>query len=304
MRAAIFHETGQPEVLTIGEVPVPEPGPDEVRVRVEAATLQPFDIAVRSGWVPPTVNLVFPIITGNEFAGTIDAVGDNVTGFSVGDRVAGRRMFGCAAEYLCVAATDIAVIPASISYPQAAYLGGTGQTAHLAVEFLEIQKDDTFLIHGAAGGVGSIAIQLAVRLGAHVIATGSPQNQDHLRSLGATPVVYGDGLRARIEAAAPEGISVALDCVGGEALDLSVSLVADRQRVATLNDYRRYKELGVQWPSGERNGQRLAALMQIAARDHLQIPIRRTYMLDEIVAAHRDVESGHGHGKVAVVIRA
>ena len=152
------------------------------------------------------------------------------------------------------------------------------------------------------GGIDRL--QLAVQAEARVVATGSPQDQEHLRSLEATPVVYGVGLRARIDAAAPDDISVAFDCAGEESLDLSIDLVSDRQRIATLNDYRRYKVLGLQWTVGNRNGMRLAALMQTAVTGAFRNPVQRTYGLDEIEAAHRDVETGHGRGKIVVLVGA
>ena len=302
MRAAILHQFGPAEVLTIAHVPVPQAGPDEVLVRVGASAVQPFDVAVRAGWDSNVWGARLPIITGNEFAGEIVQLGDDVSGFAAGQRVAGRHTFGCAAEYLAVPAADIATIPSNVDYPQAAYLGGTGQTAHMAVEFLEVRRGDTFLVHGGSGGVGSIAVQLGVLAGARVIATGSTLNQNYLRSLGAEPLVYGPGLRQRIEAAAPQGVSVVLDTAGGEALDASIALGISKGRIATIRDYQRYRELGVHWPTGERNGKRLSKLMALAADGRLRVHIRRTYPLEQIAEAHRDVEAGHGPGKVAVLI--
>lgn len=302
MRAAVFHETGPAEVLTIAEVPIPAIGPLDVLVRIHAAAVQPFDVAVRSGrWSPPNMEPRWPVITGNEFAGVVAALGEEVAGFAVGDRVAGRHSFGCAAEYLAVPAGDIARIAPNLDFAQAAYLGGTGQTAHMAVEFLELRQGDTFLIHGGAGGVGSIAVQLGLQAGARVIAIGSADNQAYLRSLGAEPLVYGEGLHERIMATAPEGVSVVLDCAGGEALDISIALGTDKNRIATIGD-QRYRELGVRWPSGPRDGARLRKLMALASDGRLHVHIRRTYPFERIADAHRDVEQGHGPGKVAVII--
>ena len=149
---------------------------------------------------------------------------------------------------------------------------------------------------------GSIAVQLGVHAGARVLATGSDRNQEYLAKLGAHPLVYGEGLKERIEAAAPEGVSVILDCAGGEALDVSIALGTDKRRIGTLGDHRRYKELGVQWPSGPRNGSRLAKLIALADGGAVKVHIRKTYPLGQIAEAHREVESGHGQGKVAVLI--
>ncbi|GGA40271.1 NADP-dependent oxidoreductase [Pelagibacterium lentulum] len=302
MRAAIFREFGPANVLEVAEMPMPKIGSKDVLVRVYASAVQPFDVAARAGWMPSTAEVRLPVITGNEFAGEIVAMGADVDGFTVGDRVSGRHTFGCAAEYLSVPATDIARIAPNLSFAQAAYLGGTGQTAHMAVEFLKVRSGDTFLIHGGSGGVGSIAVQLGVLAGARVLATGSARNQGYLRALGAEAIIYGEGLKDRIEAAAPESVSVVLDCAGGEALDITIALGTDKARIATIRDYKRYKELGVQWPVGERNGTRLAKLMELAAAGELIVHIRKTYPLEAIAEAHREVETGHGPGKIAVLI--
>lgn len=302
MRAAIFRRTGPADVLEIANMPVPVHGRDEVLVRVQVTAVQQFDTSVRAGWMPTTAEVVLPIITGNEFAGVITALGDNVTGFAIGDRVAGRHTFGCAAEYLAVPAVDIAIIPEPVSFAEAAYLGGTGQTAHMVVEWLGIGARDTLLIHGGSGGVGTVAIQLAVALGARVVATGSAANQGYLRGLGAVPLVYGEGLRQRIEAAAPEGVSAVLDCAGGEGLDISIAMGTDKARIATIADHQRYQQLGVHWPTGPRNGARLEKLLALAANGTVKAHIRRVFPLEQIAEAHRLVEAGHGAGKVVVEI--
>ena len=302
MRAVIFRRTGGPEVLEITDVPTPIPVAGEVLVRVAVTAVQQFDTAVRSGWGPTTVEVKLPVITGNEFAGVIVALGEGVEGFAIGDRVGGRHTFGCAAEYLAVPATDIAVVPVSISFAEAAYLGGSGQTAHMAVEWLGVGKGDVLLVNGGSGGVGTVAIQLALALGARVIATGSAANQAYLADLGATPLIYGDGLRERIEAAAPQGISVVLDCGGGHGLDVAIALGVDKARIATIADHLRYKELGVHWPTGVRNGARLKTLLALAADGMVKAHIRQVFPLSQIAEAHRIVEAGHGAGKVVVEI--
>lgn len=300
MRAAIFCRTGGPEVLEIAEIATPVAGPGEVLVRVAVTAVQQFDTSVRAGRGPAHIPVTLPTITGNEFAGVVAALGDGVTGFAIGERVAGRHTFGCAAEYLAVPAVDIASIPESVSFAEAAYLGGTGQTAHMAVEWLGITQGEVFLVHGGSGGVGSVAIQLALAAGARVIATGSPANQDYLRGLGAVAITYGEGLRQRIEAAAPEGVTAVLDCAGGEGLDISIAMGTDKARIATIADLR--KDTGVQWPTGVRNGARLKALLGLAADGVVKAHIRQVFPLEQIAEAHRIVEAGHGAGKIVVEI--
>lgn len=300
MRAARFASFGGPEVLTIDEVPLPEPGAGEVRIRVRAAAIQPFDRRVRSGTLPPGIDL--PITTGNEFAGTIDAIGPDVTGFAPGDAVAGRRTFGSVADYLVVPATDIALKPDALSFAQAATLGGTAQTADTAIESLGIGPGDVLLIQGAAGGVGSFAVQLARIAGATVLGTGSAANQDYMRELGSIPLLPGDSLPERIAAAVPQGLTAILDCVGGSVLDLSLTLGVPRDRIASLGDLGRVKELGLRSVEGVRDGKRLAKLLALATQGKLTATVRRTYPLDEIVAAHRDLDTGHGRGKIVIEI--
>lgn len=302
MRAARFASFGAPDVLSIDEIPIPEPGPGEVRVRVKAAAVQPFDRRVRIGQIPLPAGTALPVTTGNEFSGIVDALGSDVSGFSPGDAVAGRRTFGAVADYVIVPATDIAIKPESLSFGEAATLSGTAQTADTAVESLGIGPADTLLIHGAAGGVGSFATQLAILHGARVLGTGSQANQAYIASLGATPLVYGEGLHERIRAAAPNGLTAILDCVGGPTLDLSLTLGVPLDRIATLGDMGRTRQLGIKSVEGVRNGVRLAKLLALAADGRLKANVRRTYPMDQIVQAHRELDAGHGHGKIVIEI--
>ena len=295
MRAARFASFGGPEVLTVDDVPVPVPGPGEVRISVRAAAIQPFDRRVRTGNIPLPPGMTLPITTGNEFAGVVDAVGTDVSGFSPGDEVAGRRAFGAVAEYVVAPAGDIAIKPADLSFAQAATLSGTAQTADTAIESLEIGPDDTLLILGASGGVGSFATQLAIIAGARVIGTGSADNQDYLRSLGAEPMLSD----ADLSTARPTAI---LDCVGGAVLDRALALGVQTSRIATLGDMSRVKELGLRPIEGARNGQRLARLLTLAAEGRLVATVRQIYPIDRIVEAHRDLDTGHGRGKIVIAL--
>ncbi|MCF1743487.1 NADP-dependent oxidoreductase [Paradevosia shaoguanensis] len=302
MRAARFASFGGPEVLSIDDIPIPEPGRGEVRVRVKAAAIQPFDRRVRIGQIPLPPGTTLPVTTGNEFSGIIDALGADVTGFSPGDAVAGRRAFGAVAEYVIVPAVDIARKPETLSFAEGATLSGTAQTADTAIESLGIGPGDTLLIHGAAGGVGSFATQIAVQRGAKVIGTGSQANQAYIASLGASPLVYGGGLRERIIAAAPHGLTAILDCVGGPTLDLSLTLGVPLDRIATLGDMGRTRQLGIRSVEGVRDGMRLARLLDLAAKGQLKANVRRIYPMNEIIEAHRELDAGHGHGKIVIEV--
>lgn len=302
MRAARFAAFGGPEVLAIEDVSVPEPRPGEVRVRVKAAAIQPFDARARSGRIPLPPGIALPVTTGNEFAGVVDTLGEGVSGVSTGDPVVGRRAFGCVAQYLVVPASDIAVKPANLTFAEAATLGGTAQTADTAIETLDIGPGDVLLIHGAAGGVGTFATQLALLRGATVIGTASSANQDYLSKIGAVPLVYGPGLAERISDAALRGVTAVLDCAGGPALDLSLTLGVPLARISSVGDLGRVKELGIRGVEGVRDGKRLAKLLALAAEGKLAATVRKTFPMEEIVAAHHELDSGHGRGKIVIEI--
>ncbi|MEU7798828.1 NADP-dependent oxidoreductase [Micromonospora arborensis] len=303
MRAAAFHTFGGPEVLQVIEVATPVAGPGEVRVRVEAAGVQAYDSAVRSGWTPPGQTVRFPQIVGNDFAGVVDQTGTGVTDFRTGDEVVGWALLASCAEYVVVPAGQVVAKPAGMSWPQAGSLSASAQTAQTALEELKVGAGDTLLIHGASGGVGTVAVQLALAAGAKVIGTASPANQDYLRSLGATPTSYGDGLTDRVRALAPGGVDVALDAAGGAALDACLDLVADRDRIGTLVDFARADKLGVRPLRSQRSAQRLQAITDLYRTGRLTLTVSQTFPLDRIADAHRRIDTGHARGKTAVLLR-
>jgi NADPH:quinone reductase-like Zn-dependent oxidoreductase len=300
MKAAAFSSFGSPEVLQLMEIKTPQAGAGEVRVRVKAAGVQPADCAVRSGWTPPGTHLSFPQIPGNEFAGVIDQIGEGVTGFSIGSEVLGFRMLASYAEYVVVPSEQIVVKPTSMTWEAAGGLSGAGQTAHTALRELNVGKGDTVLIHAAAGAVGTVAVQLAKEWGATVIGTASEPNHEYLRSLGAIPVTYGEGLAERVRALAPGGVDAALDAAGGDALLASVELVYDKNRIGTIAAVELYSHLGVRWIRSQRTTARLSELVDLHMQGKLRIPIRKIYSLDQAADAHREVETRHGYGKVVL----
>lgn len=303
MRAAAFAEAGGPEVLKLTELPAPQAGPGEVRVRVRAAGVQPFDAAVRAGWLPPYLgDMPWPRIPGNEFAGVVDQVGDGVAGVSAGDEVLGFSRLFAYAEYIVVPATDVAAKPAGVPWEVAGGLTAGVQTAELAVDGLAVGPGDTLLVHAAAGSVGTAAIQIARTRGATVIGTAREVNHAYLRDLGAIPVAYGDGLADRVRALAPGGVDAALDGAGGHALEVSLDLVPDRARIVTLVEHGKAAALGVRLVQGERTAERLGRYAALYAEGRFAFPVRRTYRLAEAAEAHREIETGHGQGKIVLVI--
>lgn len=301
MKAAAFHAFGGPEVLELLDVPTPVAGPGEVRVRVKAAGTQPTDCAVRTGWNPPGVTITFPHITGGDFAGVVDQLGEGVTGLSVGDEVLGYRLQGTYAEYLTVPAEQVVAKPAGVPWEVAGSLSASGQTAHTVLEDLLVSAGETVLINGASGGVGTIAVQLAVLRGAKVIATGREDNHAYLRELGAIPVTYGEGLADRVRALAPEGVDAALDTASADGLRVAAELVADKDRVGTVFAYGVHEELGVRWLNSRRNAQRLGELAALVDSGKLRVHVRRTLPLARAAEAHRELETGHGRGKIVLL---
>ncbi|MER7395122.1 NADP-dependent oxidoreductase [Streptomyces sp. NPDC000151] len=302
MKAAAINSFGGPEVVELLDVETPTAGAGQVRVRVKAAGVQAADCAVRGGWTPPGQALAFPQKIGNEFAGVVDQAGEGAERFPVGSAVLGWAMLAGHAEYVVVPVEQIVAKPASMPWPVAGSLSASGQTAHTALERLKVGAGDTLLVHAAAGGVGTIAVQLAKRYGATVIGTAGPRNHDYLRSLGAIPVAYGAGLADRVRESAPQGVTAALDGAGGDAVDVSVELVGDRERIGTLVAFERVEELGILGLFSQRSAGRLQQLVDLYAEGGLHVEIARTFPLAEAADAHRAVETRHVRGKIALVV--
>ncbi|MFD9906180.1 NADP-dependent oxidoreductase [Streptomyces sp. NPDC059063] len=297
-----FTEYGSPDVLRPHDLAVPEPGPGQVRVRVRAAGVMPFDTGIRQGVIRPP-GTAFPIVPGNEFAGTVDALAPDVTAFAPGAAVLGFSLLGAYAEYVVVGADQLVAKPDAMDFTVAGGFPGNAQGAHMALSAVGVNAGDTVLIHGAAGGFGTLAVQLARAWGATtVIGTASERNHDHLRSLGAVPVTYGEGLADRLRALAPDGVDAVVDGAGHGALQASVEVAKDRARVVTMVDDEGARALGLPELRGVRTAERLAEVTSLHAKGLLQVHVRATYPLEQAAAAHRDVESGHGRGKVILTM--
>lgn len=303
MKAAAFRSVGGPEVVEVMSFPDPQAGPGQVRVQVKTAGVQHYDCGVRSGWTPQGVTIQLPQILGNEFAGIIDQVGEGVTGFHVGSEVLGFALLNCYAEYVVVGADQIVSKPDSMTWEEAGGLTGNGQGAYIAMKAIGVGPGDTVLIHGAAGSLGAFAVQLAKEWGADtIIGTASEGNHDYLRSLGAIPVTYGEGLVERVRALAPNGVDAAFDTAGVEAVRASVELVQDRNRICTFVAYDLIEELGLRVIRGERSAARLAELVELHSKGKLHIHIRQTFPLDRAGDAHRAIETRRGRGKIVLTI--
>ncbi|WP_131738215.1 quinone oxidoreductase family protein [Actinomadura roseirufa] len=302
-RVIVFDRPGGPEVLRTAEVPEPEPGPGEVRVRVRAAGVQPFDIAVVEGWLPAGAEAAYPRTPGNEFAGVIDRVGEGVGDFAAGDEVLGFNLLNSYREHLVVPSSQVTPKPPEMPWEVAGGFTAPAQTAYNALEDLRVGEGDTFLVHGAAGAVGTVAVQLARLWGATVIGAAREEQHDYVRSLGASPVAYGAGFTGRVRALAPEGeVHAALDGVGGAALDATLDLVKDRSRIITLYDHDRAASLGVGLSPAKRTAARLAEMARLYADGEIVWHVRETFPLERAADAHRSYKAGGIRGKIVLTV--
>ena len=304
---------GGPEVLSVADQPTPEPGPGEARIAVRAAGVNPVDWKAYSGAFG-TDPAQLPIRPGAEAAGLVTAVGPGAAGpagpVAPGDEVIAFRAPGAYAAELVVPGRALVPKPAVLDWAQAAGLMLTGVTAWHALAATNVQQGDTVLIHGAAGGVGVMAVQLAVGRGATVVGTASPAHHDFLGGLGAVPVAYGAGLAERVRAVAPDGIGAALDLIGtDEAVDVSLELVADRGRIATIAAFARGQQAGLKVLGGApgadpgteiRDAARLE-LVRLAQDGALRVIVTKTFPLPDAAAAHREIMNGHTNGKIALI---
>lgn len=297
MRAVVYDRFGGPEVLHVGEVPAPEAGPGQVRVRVEAVGLNAFDGKVRSGAMEPVFTTPLPAVPGLEVAGVVDQVGDGAAGVAAGDRVTGWTSRG-AAELAVLGRW--AAVPDGIDAVQAAALPVVGETARRALRILAPRPGETLLVHGASGGIGGLVTQLAVAAGVRVVGTASPAGQERVAAYGATPTPYGPGLVDRVRALVP-AVDAVLDTSGAGVLPDSIELRGGTDRVLTLADPAA-RALGVEFSErSEPSSADLAELAGLVARGEVSVPVATVLPLAEAARAQGLVDGGHAGGKVVLV---
>lgn len=306
MKALRYAEYGPSSVLHVVDVDEPRPGPGQVRVRVRAVGINPFDWKVRSGAFGDTTPTRLPVIPHGDVAGVVDAVGPAVDGSDaaaapqVGDEVFGVAAGGGAAEFAVL--KFWVAKPAGMPFEEAAGLPGVVEAAGRALALLGVDKGQTIVVNGAAGGVGIAATQLSVARGATVIGTASERNHDFLRSLGAVPVTYGEGLVDRVRAVAPQGVDLALDTAGRGAVADLIALTGVPANVVSIVDFDAPK-LGARVTDGSegRAWDTLREAAELYRQGRFTMPVERVFPFAEAAAAHDLSQSGHVRGKVVLV---
>jgi len=305
MRAVTYNAyTPDDADLVYGEVPDPRVGPGQVLIEVRAASVNPVDWKVMAGYLDGMMEAVFPVIPGWDVAGVVTRVGPDTPEFAIGDEVISYARKdvvegGTFAEYVAVAARDVARKPAALDWPQAAGLPLTGLTALHSLDRLNIGPDDVLLVHGAAGGVGSLAVQIAVARGARVIGTASERNHDFVHSLGGEPVTYGEGLVERIKALSPSGVTAVADFVGGQ-LETTLAVLATGGRHVSVADPT-VEQHGGHWLWVRPDGPKLAELAALVDQGALTVEVAATFPLEKAGEAFTASRGGHTRGKLIVV---
>ena len=307
MKAITYSEYGSPDILELTDVPLPKVGPGMVLVKVKAAAVNPVDWKIMAGYLDAAMDLQFPAIPGWDVAGVVESVGIDARQFQPGDEVIayGRKDYvhgGSFAEYIALPERLLARKPASLGWNESAGLPLAGLTAYQVLNRLGLTSGETVLIHGGAGGVGSLGIQLAVARGAKVIATASEKNHEFLRSLGAEPVAYGGGLADRVRALRPGGVEVVADFAGGN-LDATLAVLAEGGRHASIADSE-VEEHGGTWMWVSPIGADLQELAELVDQRNIRVEVAKVLPLAQSAEAFRLNMEGHTRGKIVVAVDA
>lgn len=308
MKAVRFDEYGDADVLTVADVPVPDPGAGQVLVRVKAAGINPGEAKIREGQLHARWPATFPSGQGSDLAGVVDRLGPGVTTVAAGDEVIGWVDTRSAqAEYVVVDADNLAGKPAEVPWEVAGALGVAGFTAWAAIRAVNLTAGDTVAVSAAAGGVGSLTVQLARRAGATVVGIAGPHNQEWLREHGAIPVRYGEDLVGRIFDAlltTPQ-VDAFIDTHGGDYVEFAINeLGVEPSRVDTIANFDAVREYGVksEGNAAGASAANLAELARLIAAGELEVPIAATYPLDQVREAYAELAKGHTRGKIVLLL--
>ncbi len=302
-RAVRFDRYGGRNVLYVADVPMPKPASDEVVVAVKAAGINPGETAIRSGALHDRFPATFPSGEGSDLAGLVVTLGDDVRDFAVGDAVLGfswRR--SSHATHVAVPTSQLIRKPPELRWEVAGSLYVVGCTAYAAVRAVDVKEGDTVAVSAAAGGVGTVVVQLLGLRGAHVLAIASPSNADWLRSHGAVPIPYGDGLAERLPVAA-ERIDAFIDLFGPEYVELALQLGIPRDRIETIAAFERAQELGVKADGSvtASTPEVLTEMAELVASGAIEVPIAATYPLERVADAFEELEHRHTRGKIVLI---
>ncbi|MFF1540093.1 zinc-binding alcohol dehydrogenase family protein [Microbacterium sp. NPDC058269] len=309
--AIVYTEFGSPEVLRLIEIPDAVAAMGEVVVKIEVAGVNPFDAKVRGG-KRLSAPITEPRRVGYDGAGVIESVGPDVDDFAVGDRVVIGNTVGTYATHLAVATKNLTELPDSVTMAEGAAVPMPASTAYQCLRSLNATAGDVLLVHAGSGAVGQAAVQFAVAWGATVIATGRPSRHDQLRKLGAIPVAYGEGLLERVRAAAPQ-VTAAMDCAGtDEAIEVSLAVVADHNRIATIVRGADAESFGIRAFSGGSphpfteqetvwRAEGVPMAIELLASGDFVVELGPELPLASAAEAHELMESGKVAGKILLV---
>ncbi len=303
-RAVQFDEYGGLDVLQVREVELREPGKEDVVVEVRAAAINPGEASIRKGLLHDKWPSTFPSGQGSDLAGVVREVGIDVVGFAPGDEVLGWSWERSSQAELCVVpAEQLIAKPTDLSWEAAGALYVVGVTAFAAVRAVDISGGDTVVVSAAAGGVGTITVQLLKVRGANVVGLASEDHHDWLRAKGVTPVTYGDGVMQRILEATPDGIDAFVDLFGPDYIDLALELGVPAEKIETIISYERAGEVGAKM-EGSSDGtspEVLKEMAELVATGKIEVPIAATYPLDEVREAFEQLEDRHTLGKIVLI---
>ena len=302
-RAVRFDQYGGLEVLKVVEVDRPKPGPRGVLIRVKAAGINPGEASIRKGLFAERWPSTFPSGQGSDLAGIVEEVGAEGKNVAVGDEVIGfTNNRSSQAELVVVEADNLVPRPGNVSWEQAGALFVAGTTAYAAVRSVALSAGETVVVSGAAGGVGSIVVQLGKNAGAGVIGVAGEANHKWLTEHDVIPVTYGDGVEERILAASGGKVDAFIDTFGGGYVELALKLGVAKSRIDTIIDFAAAAKYGVKTEGNHEaaNAEVLAQLAGLLAAGRLEIPIARVYPLAEVREAYRELEQRHTRGKIVL----
>lgn len=304
MRAVKFEKYGGLDVLQVEETARPTPAEGQVLVKVKAAGINPGEASIREGKLEKQYHTTFPSGEGSDLAGIIEEIGSGVTAFKAGDEVLGfTNNRGSHADYVLADTDKIVHKPVNVSWEVAGGLAIAGTTAYAAVRAVALKPGDTVVVSGAAGGVGSVAVQLAVHAGAKVIGLAGEGNQQWLKDHGIIALVYGDGQAERIKTAANGKVDAFIDTFGQGYVDLALQLGVPADRINTIIDFAAAQKYHVKAEGSSKaaNAEVLEILAGLLSKGNLDIPIAKTYPLSEVREAYRELEQRHTRGKIVLV---